>query len=220
MPMIDIQLPFNNHSHIVTWLDPDKMSPKLNRDVFQVYIPKTIFCQILKIVALASGTTPTVRSAPTPTCLRTRTCASSTSAASARLSYTDFDLFVDYQGNDTSTYRYLCNHRRAYKFFTDSISPKCYFTSFPCENYDKFQAGECFDCNKGQECGRLGYYSNQAKGRGSLYMLTRDEEPFCGTQYMVNILFSRSRGPVQTYGKLQLMLVDKNGINETFTVTK
>ena len=51
-------------------------------------------------------------------------------------------------------------------------------------------------------------------------MLTRDEEPFCGTQYMVNILFSRSRGPVQTYGKLQLMLVDKNGINETFTVTK
>ena len=46
-----------------------------------------------------------------------------------------------YQDNDTSTYRYLCNHRRAYKFFTDSISPKCYFTSFPCENYDKFQAG-------------------------------------------------------------------------------
>ena len=43
MPMIDIQLPFNNHSHIVTWLDPDKMSPKLNRDVFQVYIPKPIF---------------------------------------------------------------------------------------------------------------------------------------------------------------------------------
>ena len=74
MPMIDIQLPFNNHSHIVTWLDPDKMSPKLNRDVFQVCIPKPIFCQILKIVALASGTTPTVRSAPTPMCLRSPTC--------------------------------------------------------------------------------------------------------------------------------------------------
>ena len=91
-----------------------------------------------------------------------------------------YDFIYSYQGNDTSTYRYLCNHRRAYKFFTDSISPKCYFTSYPCENYDKFQAGECFDCNKGQECGRLGYYSNQAKGRGSLFLLTRDEEPFCG----------------------------------------
>ena len=38
--MIDIQLPFNNHSHIVTWLDPDKMSPKLNRDLFQVILTR------------------------------------------------------------------------------------------------------------------------------------------------------------------------------------
>ena len=96
-------------------------------------------------------------------------------------------VFLAYQGNDTSTEggaRYLCNHRRAYKFFTDSISPKCHFTSFPCENYDKFQAGECFACGSGsatgKECGRLGYYSNQSKGRGSLFLLTRDEEPFCG----------------------------------------
>ena len=98
--------------------------------------------------------------------------------------------FLAYQDNDTSPEggaRYLCNHRRAYKFFTDSISPKCYFTSFPCENYDKFQAGECFACGSGsaigKECGRLGYYSNQSKGRGSLYLLTRDEEPFCGMDY-------------------------------------
>ena len=83
--------------------------------------------------------------------------------------------------NGTETYRYLCNHRRAYKFFTDSISPKCYFTAFPCESYDKFEKNECFTCgNNGQECGRLGYYSNLAKGRGSLYLMTRDGEPFCG----------------------------------------
>ena len=35
------------------------------------------------------------------------------------------------------SYRYLCNHRRAYKLFTDSISPKCKFTAFPCESYEK-----------------------------------------------------------------------------------
>lgn len=43
---------------------------------------------------------------------------------------------------------------------------------------------------------------------------------FPGTQYMVNVLFSRARGPVQTYGKIQLMLVDALGINETFTLTQ
>lgn len=34
--------------------------------------------------------------------------------------------------------RSLCNHRRAYKFFTDSVSPKCHFPAFPCANYDTF----------------------------------------------------------------------------------
>ena len=28
MPMIDIELPYANHSHVVTWLDPAKMRPK------------------------------------------------------------------------------------------------------------------------------------------------------------------------------------------------
>lgn len=36
--------------------------------------------------------------------------------------------------------RSLCNHRRAYKFFTDSVSPKCHFPSFPCDSYDNFLA--------------------------------------------------------------------------------
>ncbi len=27
--------------------------------------------------------------------------------------------------NSNDTFRYLCNHRRAYKLFTNSISPKC-----------------------------------------------------------------------------------------------
>lgn len=34
--------------------------------------------------------------------------------------------------------RSLCNHRRAYKFFTDSVSPKCHFPAFPCSDYDAF----------------------------------------------------------------------------------
>jgi hypothetical protein len=35
----------------------------------------------------------------------------------------DNTLFPAYSSKNES-YRYLCNHRRAYKLFTDSISPK------------------------------------------------------------------------------------------------
>ena len=46
---------------------------------------------------------------------------------------------------------------------------------------NRFETGACFSCNsKLGECGQLGYYSDRAPGRGSLYLLTRDEEPFCG----------------------------------------
>ena len=83
------------------------------------------------------------------------------------------------------------------------------FTAFPCESYEVFESGSCFSCNAkpsssaaaagdvsgpgggpggpgggpggSGECGQLGYYSDQAPGRGSLYLLTREEEPFCGT---------------------------------------
>ena len=83
--------------------------------------------------------------------------------------------------NESQSYRYLCNHRRAYKLFTDSISPKCKFTAFPCESYEKFESGSCFSCSsEAGDCGQLGYRSNMSPGRGSLYLLTREEEPFCG----------------------------------------
>ncbi|TRY75617.1 hypothetical protein TCAL_07503 [Tigriopus californicus] len=131
-----------------------------------------------------------------------------------------YDFIYSYsQSNET--YRYLCNHRRAYKLFTNSISPKCKFNAFPCESYEKFESGACFSCNsKLGECGHLGYYSNQAPGRGSLYLLTRDEEPFCGNQYKINIMFTGSRLPLYTYGRLQLLFVDKDGLNETHLITE
>ena len=108
-------------------------------------------------------------------------------------------LYLAYSTKNES-YRYLCNHRRAYKLFTDSISPKCKFTAFPCESYEKvyiytklvsypqdksplpqFESGQCFSCGEENgECGQLGYRSNLSPGRGSLYLLTREDEPFCG----------------------------------------
>jgi len=81
--------------------------------------------------------------------------------------------------------RSLCNHRRAYKFFTDSVSPRCHFPSFPCESYDKFLEGKCFPCNGDRRCGNMGYYADRSNGRGTLFLITREEEPFCGKQHLL-----------------------------------
>ncbi|XP_017883705.1 uncharacterized protein LOC108627135 [Ceratina calcarata] len=119
--------------------------------------------------------------------------------------------------------RSLCNHRRAYKLFTDSVSPKCRFPAFPCENgYDGLIRGECFPCGNGmgRSCGDMGYYSDESPARGQLYLVTRDEEPFCAHQYQVKVYNSESERPTRTYGKLQLTLVGDGGFNDTFAMTR
>uniref|UniRef100_A0A2S2NSL3 Pancreatic lipase-related protein 1 n=1 Tax=Schizaphis graminum TaxID=13262 RepID=A0A2S2NSL3_SCHGA len=84
--------------------------------------------------------------------------------------------------------RSLCNHRRAYKFFTDSVSPSCAFPAVPCESYEKFLEGECFPCKDKSKCGNMGYHSDKSPGRGKMYLLTRDEEPFCGKYYLIILI--------------------------------
>ncbi|KAG7203906.1 hypothetical protein KM043_013265 [Ampulex compressa] len=118
----------------------------------------------------------------------------------------------------------LCNHRRAYKFFTDSVSPKCRFPAFPCENgYDGLLKGDCFPCDPNgvnNGCGDMGYYSDESSARGQLYLVTRDEEPFCAYQYQVKVYNSRSERPTKSYGKLQVTLVGEKSFNDTFGMTR
>ncbi|XP_050453343.1 uncharacterized protein LOC126852518 [Cataglyphis hispanica] len=118
----------------------------------------------------------------------------------------------------------LCNHRRAYKFFTDSVSPKCQFPAFSCnEGYEGLLKGECFPCTKNsmnRSCGNMGYYSNESSARGKLYLMTREEEPFCAHQYQIKVYNSRNERSVKSYGKLQVMLVGKDSYNDTFAMTR
>ncbi|XP_072757974.1 uncharacterized protein [Anoplolepis gracilipes] len=120
--------------------------------------------------------------------------------------------------------RSLCNHRRAYKFFTDSVSPKCRFPAFPCnEGYEGLLKGECFPCNKNtidRSCGNMGYYSNESTARGKLYLMTREEEPFCAHQYQIKVYNSRNERSVKSYGKLQVTLIGKDSYNDTFAMTR
>ncbi|KAK4875580.1 hypothetical protein RN001_012002 [Aquatica leii] len=116
--------------------------------------------------------------------------------------------------------RSLCNHRRAYKFFIDSVSPRCHFPSFPCNSYDEFLEGRCFPCTDSRNCGNMGYYADRWNGRGQLYLITRDEEPFCAHQYKIQIQSSTTDIPIVSYGKIQVMLVGDSTLNETFVMTK
>ncbi|CAH2266919.1 uncharacterized protein LOC120626077 [Pararge aegeria] len=116
--------------------------------------------------------------------------------------------------------RSLCNHRRAYKFFTDSVSPKCHFPAFPCSNYDTFVEGKCFPCDGDRRCGNMGYYADRSLGRGQLYLLTREEEPFCAHQYHVALWGGHEAGEKPNYGRVTLTLHGDSGLNESFPMTK
>ncbi|XP_026485773.2 uncharacterized protein LOC113393211 [Vanessa tameamea] len=116
--------------------------------------------------------------------------------------------------------RSLCNHRRAYKFFTDSVSPKCHFPAFPCSDYDSFLEGRCFPCDGDHRCGNMGYYADRSLGRGQLYLLTREEEPFCAHQYHVALWASSETGDKPNYGRITLTLHGDSGLNESFPMTK
>ncbi|XP_068630894.1 uncharacterized protein [Battus philenor] len=116
--------------------------------------------------------------------------------------------------------RSLCNHRRAYKFFTDSVSPKCHFPAFPCNDYDTFLEGGCFPCSEDRRCGNMGYYADRSLGRGQLYLLTREEEPFCAHQYHVSMWGATEVGEKTNYGRVTLTLHGDSGLNESFPMNK
>ncbi|XP_042857442.1 uncharacterized protein LOC122243795 [Penaeus japonicus] len=115
--------------------------------------------------------------------------------------------------------RYLCNHRRGYKYYLDSVAPICKFPSFVCRDFESFVRGDCFPCEK---CGNMGYFADQAEGRGQLYLVTRDTEPFCANQYKVTVRHSGGppADPVTTYGRIDITFIAPDGINETLQLTR
>src|SRR6185437_15036297 len=75
----------------------------------------------------------------------------------------------------------LCNHRRAFRFFIDSVVPTCKFRSFECNSYEEFLRGDCFSCGTdGTKCSNMGLFADKSSGKGKMYLVTREKEPFCG----------------------------------------
>lgn len=66
----------------------------------------------------------------------------------------------------------------------------------------------------------MGYYADRSKGRGQLFLVTRDEEPFCANQYHVKIESFPTKTPIVSYGKIHITLIGESNFNETFMMTK
>lgn len=65
----------------------------------------------------------------------------------------------------------------------------------------------------------MGYYADKSTGRGQLYLVTREEEPFCAHQFHIEIHTSESDLPLRTVGKIEATLHGEHLLNETFSIT-
>lgn len=116
----------------------------------------------------------------------------------------------------SSMYQFIsCSHVRAVDFFIESINPKCPFTAIACESYEKFLAGECFDCDRdGHLCFTFGLNSfhsyrrlqaaNQIVSKRDIqaFLVTGAGKPFCRTHYKVLIKISNTEESQQHGGEV------------------
>lgn len=105
------------------------------------------------------------------------------------------------------------------------MASKCLFPAFPCDSYDNFLKGTCFQCDGSEHyndsrCGNMGYYADRSTGRGQLYLVTREEEPFCAHQFNIEIFTAESDLPLRTVGKIEATLHGDHSLNETFSITE
>lgn len=77
-----------------------------------------------------------------------------------------------------------CSHYRAVFYFIYSINLPKAFKSYKCQNYKKFMNGHCHGRKTIQHMG----FNIQGKASGKYYLLTRDEQPFTGYHYFIQIM--------------------------------
>ncbi|XP_077486170.1 pancreatic lipase-related protein 2-like [Amblyomma americanum] len=111
----------------------------------------------------------------------------------------------------------LCHHRRALQLFTESANPQCPFPAFTCASYESFLRGDCFPCERPSDCSYMGYFADRSRARGRMFLMTRQEPPFCASQY--KLLVNSSMGQEPSWGKIELELFAESGANETFSIT-
>lgn len=103
--------------------------------------------------------------------------------------------------------RYVsCDHTRAVAFFLHSINNSLAnsFTAFRCANFKRFQEGKCYACDgRSTRSASMGYWlrKQDVQNRGSYFLLTKPQPPYCGNLYKLEIRWSSSgRGKRDLFG--------------------
>lgn len=66
----------------------------------------------------------------------------------------------------------------------------------------------------------MGYYADKSLGHGRLYLMTREDEPFCAHQLLLQVYSSESDLPLRTKGHIEATLHGEYLLNETISVTE
>ncbi|XP_053697813.1 pancreatic triacylglycerol lipase-like [Sabethes cyaneus] len=117
-----------------------------------------------------------------------------------------------------------CNHLRCHQLYTDSIPQRCPWVAIGCESWEKFLAGECFECDvDGHYCIDFGPNASRSYRRlieqGVMveprpiraYMITGDDSPYCRTHYKVTLVLSGSDEALIHGGEIGLMALEMFG---------
>lgn len=105
-----------------------------------------------------------------------------------------------------------CNHIRSYEYFIESINSPCPFLAVPCNSWDKFQEGSCFDCVN-QYCPRFGLDAQPGNYHAAVYLMTGRDRPFCKGHYKVTINISKTDESLLYGGEVGMFVVRAIGSN-------
>nr|CAH0113682.1 unnamed protein product [Daphnia galeata] len=133
-----------------------------------------------------------------------------------------------------------CNHLRSVEFFTESFNSACPFLAVQCPSFADFLAGGC-QCGT-NACHRMGYsadhhqsvISSSSSGIHNwpspqqpielepkqMYLLTRDDQPFCLYHYRVTIIISDTFESVQHGGDRGWLSIQLHGHNRSSPPTR
>lgn len=114
-----------------------------------------------------------------------------------------------------------CSHERSTKYFTSSIAShdsQCNFRSFLCQNEADFTSGRCSHCGN-RPCPLMGYHADKNFGaRGSFYLNTTDQSPYCGHHYFVTLTLDQHMEDVD--GTISVQLTHQGGQTELAEIAR
>ncbi|KAF5287804.1 hypothetical protein FQR65_LT12172 [Abscondita terminalis] len=103
-----------------------------------------------------------------------------------------------------------CSHLRAWELFLESLEKNrnCEFTAFKCKNgLESFKKGVCFpnmqsgmksllNSSYRSDVGKMG---DDVQGNGIMYLVTKNQYPFCGAQLQVALSMSKLENDVNVH---------------------